>query len=168
MKLIQSRNLNRNFSGSLRLTLFSFVSVFLKEKGRREVLRSAGAQNNSLLFNLDQDYWTHRDTGTPHSLTRLHSIFDDTRNLMHKPLSLCTFAYMLELKAYGTVVSFLKLNVAYQAKTCTYTTADLFLPNVAQINNTSEGAASTPWFCMIMISYSRETVWENVTSHFFF
>lgn len=44
------------FTGSLRLTLFSSVSVFLKEKGRREVLRSAGAQNNSLLYNLDQDY----------------------------------------------------------------------------------------------------------------
>lgn len=42
-------------AGSLRLTLFSSVSVSLKEKGRREVLRSAGAQNNSLLFNLDQD-----------------------------------------------------------------------------------------------------------------
>lgn len=46
-------------SDSLRLTLFSFVSVFLKEKGRREALRSAGLQNSSLLFNLDQDYWMH-------------------------------------------------------------------------------------------------------------
>lgn len=29
---------------------------YQQEKGRREVLRSAGAQNNSLLYNLDQDY----------------------------------------------------------------------------------------------------------------
>lgn len=64
-------------AGSLRLTLFSSVSVFLKEKGRREVLRSAGAQNNSLLFNLDQDYWTHTDTDT-HTpcLFMFHSQFE--------------------------------------------------------------------------------------------
>lgn len=55
MKLIQL-TFEIKFAGSLRLTLFSFVSVFLKEKGRREMLRSAGAQNNSLLYNLDQDY----------------------------------------------------------------------------------------------------------------
>lgn len=40
--------------------LSSLLSLFLlKEKGRRERLRSAGSQNNSLLFNLDQNYWTH-------------------------------------------------------------------------------------------------------------
>ncbi|TNN89058.1 RanBP-type and C3HC4-type zinc finger-containing protein 1 [Liparis tanakae] len=32
------------------------VRQYQQEKGRREVLRSAGAQNNSLLYNLDQDY----------------------------------------------------------------------------------------------------------------
>lgn len=58
-KVPQSGSKNRaqfGFKSLLRLTLFSFVSVFLKEKGRREVLRSAGAQHNSMLFNLDQDY----------------------------------------------------------------------------------------------------------------
>lgn len=32
------------------------IRQYQQEKGRREVLRSAGPQNNSLLFNLDQDY----------------------------------------------------------------------------------------------------------------
>lgn len=32
------------------------IRQYQQEKGRREVLRSAGHQNNSLLFNLDQDY----------------------------------------------------------------------------------------------------------------
>ncbi|XP_023259999.1 ranBP-type and C3HC4-type zinc finger-containing protein 1-like [Seriola lalandi dorsalis] len=32
------------------------IRQYQQEKGRREVLRSAGAQNNSLLYNLDQDY----------------------------------------------------------------------------------------------------------------
>uniref|UniRef100_A0A3Q0QXN3 Heme-oxidized IRP2 ubiquitin transferase 1 homolog n=1 Tax=Amphilophus citrinellus TaxID=61819 RepID=A0A3Q0QXN3_AMPCI len=32
------------------------IRQYHQEKGRREVLRSAGHQNNSLLFNLDQDY----------------------------------------------------------------------------------------------------------------
>lgn len=32
------------------------IRQYQQEKGRREVLRSAGAQNNSLLLNLDQDY----------------------------------------------------------------------------------------------------------------
>lgn len=32
-----------------------FCLCFFKDKGRREALRSAGAQNNSLLYNLDQD-----------------------------------------------------------------------------------------------------------------
>ncbi|KAE8279955.1 RanBP-type and C3HC4-type zinc finger-containing protein 1 [Larimichthys crocea] len=32
------------------------IRQYQQEKGRREMLRSAGAQNNSLLYNLDQDY----------------------------------------------------------------------------------------------------------------
>lgn len=32
------------------------IRQYQQEKGRREVLRSAGHQNNSLLYNLDQDY----------------------------------------------------------------------------------------------------------------
>lgn len=32
------------------------IRQYQQEKGRREALRSAGAQNNSLLYNLDQDY----------------------------------------------------------------------------------------------------------------